>query len=42
MHPHDAPILYGMLLDCKAALQERPDLRKRWSHLGRELLVKVD
>jgi len=41
MHPHDAPILYGMLLDCKAALQERPDLRKRWSHLGRELLVGV-
>lgn len=39
MHPQDAYILYGMLLDCKRAVQERPDLRRRWADLGRELLI---
>lgn len=39
MHPQDAYILYGMLLDCRRALKVKPDVKKRWAHLGKELLI---
>lgn len=39
LHPDDAYVLYGMLLDCKSALQERPEIKKRWASLGKELLI---
>jgi hypothetical protein len=35
MHPKDAYILYGMLLDCKRAMQ----VKQRWGNLGKELLT---
>lgn len=38
MHPKDAYILYGMLLDCKSALAKRPEILERWSKLGKALL----
>jgi hypothetical protein len=38
MHPQDAYILYGMLLDCKRALEIKPEVRKRWEKMGQELL----
>lgn len=39
MHPRDAYILYGMLLDCRSALQAKPELRNKWARLGQELLA---
>ena len=39
MHPHDAYVLYGMLLDCKRALKAKPELRQRWAAMGQELLI---
>ena len=39
MHPKDAYILYGMLLDCKRALEVKPEVRERWGNLGKELLT---
>lgn len=39
MHPKDAYILYGMLLDCKRALYIKPEVRERWARLGKELLM---
>lgn len=39
MHPQDAYVLYGMLLDCKRALDIKPEVKKRWAHLGKELLL---
>ena len=39
MHPQDAYILYGMLLDCKCSMQVKPELRSRWAALGKELLI---
>jgi len=39
MHPKDAYILYGMLLDCKRALEIKPEVRERWARLGKELLM---
>jgi len=39
MHPHDAYVLYGMLLDCKRALGVKPELRTRWAKMGQELLI---
>ena len=39
MHPHDAYVMYGMLLDCKRALEKKPELRERWAGMGRELLM---
>jgi hypothetical protein len=39
MHPHDAYVLYGMLLDCKRAIQEKPAVKERWARLGKGLLV---
>lgn len=38
MHPKEAYILYGMLLDCKRALNKKPELKERWGNLGQELL----
>lgn len=38
MHPMDAYILYGMLLDSKATLVEHPEILNRWKRLGKELL----
>ena len=35
MHPQDAYILYGMLLDCKRALSQKPSLRDKWAELGK-------
>jgi hypothetical protein len=42
MHPADAYILYGMLLDCKRALYAKPELRMKWADMGRELLTGED
>ena len=39
MHPNDAYILYGMLLECKQNLQEKPEIKNRWAALGKELLT---
>ena len=39
MHPAEAYVLYGMLLDYKRAMQEKPAVKERWAKLGRELLV---
>ena len=39
MHPQDAYVLYGMLLDCKRALEIKPEIRERWARLGKELLM---
>jgi hypothetical protein len=39
MHPHDASVLYGMLLDCKRALKEKPELMSRWRKMGKALLT---
>ena len=39
MHPQDAYILYGMLLDCKRALEIKPEVKKRWAELGKGLLL---
>ncbi len=39
MHPKDAYILYGMLLDCKRAMQVKPEVKQRWGNLGKELLT---
>ena len=39
MHPRDAYILYGMLLDCKRALEVKPEVKQRWGNLGKELLT---
>jgi len=42
MHPNDAYVLYGMLLDCKRALKAKPEIKQRWAKLGQELLIKKD
>ena len=39
MHPQDAYILYGMLLDCKRALEVKPEVKNRWKELGKGLLI---
>ena len=39
MHPQDAYILYGMLLDCKRVLKIKPGIKERWAKLGKELLM---
>lgn len=39
MHPQDAYVLFGMLLDCKRALEVRPEVKNRWKELGKELLL---
>jgi hypothetical protein len=39
MHPRDAYVLYGMLLDCKRAMQVKPEVKNRWKEMGKELLV---
>ena len=42
MHPNDAYVLYGMLLDCKRALKTKPEIKQRWAKMGQELLIKKD
>ncbi len=39
MHPRDAYVLYGMLLDCKRAMQTKPEVKNRWKEMGKELLI---
>ena len=39
MHPDESYILYGMLLDCKRALQEDTKIKEHWRELGKDLLV---
>jgi len=39
MHPQDAYVLYGMLLEWKKALEVKPEVKERWAHLGKELLL---
>lgn len=39
LHPHDASVIYGMLLDGKRAMQDSPDLKDKWRVMGRELVV---
>lgn len=38
MHPKEAYILYGMLLDCRKVLESRPDIKEKWASLGKILL----
>lgn len=38
MHPKEAYILYGMLLDCKMAIEKSPQIKMRWAQLGKDLL----
>ena len=40
MHPQEAYIIYGMLLDCKRVLQTKPEIKNRWKELGKSLLDK--
>ena len=40
MHPKEAYILYGMLLDCRKVLESRPDIKEKWAQLGKTLLVE--
>ncbi len=40
MHPHYAYMLYGMLLDCKRAMQAKPEVKNRWKEMGKELLIQ--
>lgn len=42
MHPREAYILYGMLLDCKRAMLVKPEVKERWANLGKELLIKTE
>lgn len=42
MHPEEAYVLYGMLLDCKRALQVKPEVKARWARMGRDLLLTDD
>jgi len=39
MHPQDAYVLYGMLLDCKAVLKNKPAIKERWKEMGKGLLA---
>lgn len=39
MHPHEAYVIYGMLLDCQRTLQQQPDIKNRWKLLGKALLT---
>ena len=39
LHPDESYILYGMLLDCKRALQEDPKIKEHWRELGKDLLL---
>ncbi len=39
LHPEEAYVIYGMLLDCKKALATKPEIKERWKKLGKELLV---
>ncbi len=39
MHPQEAYVLYGMLLDCKKALKIKPEVRERWKEMGKGLLL---
>ena len=41
MHPKEAYILYGMLLDCKKVLESRPDIKEKWASMGNALRGKV-
>ena len=38
MHPKEAYIIYGMLLDCRKVLETRPDIKEKWASLGKILL----
>lgn len=40
MHPQEAYIIYGMLLDCKRVLGTKPEIKNRWKELGKSLLDK--
>lgn len=40
MGEDQAHIIYGMLLDCKRALANKPDLEHRWAQLGCALFTK--
>jgi hypothetical protein len=42
MHPKNTYILYGMLKDCKRAMEVKPEVTERWANLGKELLTEND
>jgi hypothetical protein len=42
MHPKEAYVLYGMLLDCKRAMDVKPEVLERWATMGKGLLVSED
>jgi hypothetical protein len=39
LHPDNAHILYGMLLDCKEQLIINPKIIDQWKSKGRTLLI---
>ncbi|WP_245969284.1 conjugal transfer protein TraD [Candidatus Rickettsia colombianensi] len=40
LHPNNAHILYGMLLDCKEQLIVNPKIIDKWKSKGQQLLKK--
>ena len=40
LHPQEAYILYGMLLDCRKVLESRPDIKEKWALMGKVLLAE--
>ena len=39
LHPLEAYVLYGMLLDCRRILENKPEIKDRWAELGKPLLI---
>ena len=37
LHPEQADMVYGMLLDCWKKLAQNPELKQQWKRLGVEL-----
>ncbi len=40
LHPHDAEVLYGMLLTNKMLLKAKPDSIEQWRKVGKDLRKK--
>lgn len=41
LYPEQAQIIYGLLLDCRNALQDKPELAKKWQLLGEDLSIPI-
>lgn len=42
LHPHDARVIYGMLLDGKQLLETKPWLIEKWRNMGKDITVPKD